>query len=227
MEDSPLFLAHQNDRKAETHIRYKRFDEAAVCHQKASGFLLQAMQLTSVSRALESLQLQHDYHLRQKDIIRIKKVQFELKKKYLDYKNRRMTTHKKEKKSQSDDLQSHIFRIMDETDSLLSFLQIKIEENNVDVKPSTSEKPPASGQRKLKSEQAIMEELNSLNTELRNLIKQLFAELQSSERQVEALRIRLKAYEEDFPALPDLTPLEIPQYEYTSATTEDIFPELV
>lgn len=51
-------------------MRYKRFDEAALCHQKASELLLQAIQLTSVSRAIESLQLQLDYHKRQKDIVR-------------------------------------------------------------------------------------------------------------------------------------------------------------
>lgn len=65
-----LIQAHQNDRKAEIHIKFRRFDEALLCHQRASELLQHAMKLTSVTRALESLQLQQEYHNKQKDIIR-------------------------------------------------------------------------------------------------------------------------------------------------------------
>lgn len=61
--------AHQNDRQADNHIIYKRFDEAVVCHKNASELLLHAMQLTTVTRALEALQLQYEYHKRQEDIV--------------------------------------------------------------------------------------------------------------------------------------------------------------
>jgi hypothetical protein len=63
------FQAHLNDRRADNHILYKRFDEAVTCHKNAADLLLQAMQLTSVTQSLEALQLQYDYHKKQEDII--------------------------------------------------------------------------------------------------------------------------------------------------------------
>lgn len=64
-----IFQAHLNDRKADNHILCKRFDEAVICHKNAAELLLDAMQITSVTRVLEALQLQYEYHQRQEDIV--------------------------------------------------------------------------------------------------------------------------------------------------------------
>lgn len=111
---------------------------------------------------------------------------------------------------------------MEEADSLLSLLTLKDGEQE----SSNTEKTAFLGQKKPKNDQTVIEELHTLNTQLRTLITQLLTQLDASEKQVEALRARLRAYEEDFPCpLPDLTPLEMPQYEYSSGP-DDIFPEL-
>ncbi|XP_054257893.1 nuclear receptor-binding factor 2-like [Macrosteles quadrilineatus] len=215
MEYSPLLLAHFNDRRADNHILYKRFDEAVNCHKNAAELLLQAMQLTSVTRALEALKLQYEYHKKQEDVIQVKKFQFEIHKKIVDYRNRKMTMQKKtsQKESKDQDLQWAIFRTMEEADSLLGMLLPK--ESGAGDELSTSP-----GQKRPKDDRTVIEELHTLNTQLRAFISQLLAQLEASERQVEALKARLRAYEDDSPPeLPELAPLEMPQYDFTSSAS--------
>lgn len=229
MENSPLFLAHQNDRRAENHVRYKRFDEAVICHQKASELLLQAMKLTTVNKALESLKLQHDYHIKQKDIVRVKKIQFEIQKKIIDYRKQKMTLEKKaslnsERKEQ--DLQWAIFRTMEEADSLLGMLVMRDDELLETEGSTKSESEVIIGKKIPKDDCTVIEELRTLNTQLRSLITQLLSQLDASERQVETLRARLRAYEDDYPnPLPELPPLEMPQFDF-STVPSDMFPEI-
>lgn len=65
--ESPLNLAHQQGRKADSLIKAGKFDEAIACHNRAAEFLLEAMQATRYTQALESLRLQHAHHLKQTD----------------------------------------------------------------------------------------------------------------------------------------------------------------
>jgi len=217
MENSPLILAHQSDRKADNHILYKRFDDAVQCHKNASELLLHAMQLTSVTKALEALQLQYEYHKRQEDIVQVKKFQFEIQKKIIEYRNRKMTMQKKssQKESKDQDLQWAIFRTMEEADSLLGLLMPK-ESLEAELSSSPGTKRP-------KDDRTVIEELHTLNTQLRAFICQLLAQLEASEKQVEALKIRLRAYEEDSRPLPELAPLDVPQYHFTTPPST-IFP---
>lgn len=64
-----LFQAHREDRRAQNHLKAGRFDEAVICHQLAAKHIEDAMSSTSTSRAIESLQLQREYHLRQLQIV--------------------------------------------------------------------------------------------------------------------------------------------------------------
>ena len=64
-----LFQAHREDRRAQNHLKAGRFDEAVICHQLAAKYIEDAMRETSTSRALESLQLQREYHIRQLQIV--------------------------------------------------------------------------------------------------------------------------------------------------------------
>uniref|UniRef100_A0A1B6MUV3 Nuclear receptor-binding factor 2 MIT domain-containing protein n=1 Tax=Graphocephala atropunctata TaxID=36148 RepID=A0A1B6MUV3_9HEMI len=209
MENSPLLLAHQNDRKADNHILCKRFDDALSCHKTAAELLLHAMQLTSVTRAVEALHLQYDYHKRQEDIVQVKKVQFEIHKKIVEYQRRKMTMEKKttQKEKKDQDLQWAIFRTMEEADSLLGML---VPKEVLEAELSTSP-----GHKRPKDDRIVIEELHTLNTQLRALVSQLLAQLEASERQVEALKIRLRTYEEDDSRLPELPPLEmVQQYDF-------------
>ncbi|KAL3863912.1 hypothetical protein ACJMK2_005633 [Sinanodonta woodiana] len=44
-----------------------KFDEALACHMRTAEYILSAMQTTTTTHALESLKLQHQYHLKQTD----------------------------------------------------------------------------------------------------------------------------------------------------------------
>lgn len=67
MMDSPLNLAHQQGRKADTLIKTGKYDEAIACHNRAAELILEAMQQTTCGTAKESLKLQHAHHLKQTD----------------------------------------------------------------------------------------------------------------------------------------------------------------
>lgn len=64
-----LFQAHREDRRAQQHLKCGRFDEAVKCHQLAANYLEDAITVTSSPRALESLSLQREFHLRQLHIV--------------------------------------------------------------------------------------------------------------------------------------------------------------
>lgn len=84
MESHPLNLAHQQRRRAEAHLKYNRFDEAIECHKNAAEHLLDVVKIMeklnkspSQSIVLRSLNIQRDYHIKQQDIINIKKNKYE------------------------------------------------------------------------------------------------------------------------------------------------------
>ncbi|CAH1258078.1 nuclear receptor-binding factor 2-like [Branchiostoma lanceolatum] len=83
-DSSPLNLAHQQGRHADRLLTAGRYHDAIVCHEKAADHLLRAMKMTSVPQALTSLQLQHKFHFKQRDIIREKHRRAESYKKYLE-----------------------------------------------------------------------------------------------------------------------------------------------
>ncbi|XP_075222591.1 nuclear receptor-binding factor 2-like isoform X1 [Lycorma delicatula] len=202
---SPLYLAHQNDRKAEIHIQFRRFDEALLCHQRASELLQHAMTLTNVTKALESLKLQQEYHNKQKDIIRVKKFQFDKRKKAIEHRKRKMASEKKIQESRDQDLQCAIFRAMEEADSLLDQLgPAKIDTGDIssETPPASPSSPPLQGVKRPKDDQMVIEELHTLNMQLRTLIAQLLTQLDASERQVEMLRARLRKYEPEDNLVP-------------------------
>lgn len=98
---------------------------------------------------------------------------------------------------------------MEETDSLLGMLMPKETVPEPDLSTSPGHKRPI-------DDRTVIEELHTLNTQLRAFISQLLAQLEASEKQVEALKARLRAYEEDTRPLPELAPLEMPQYDFPS-----------
>ncbi|KAK3590020.1 hypothetical protein CHS0354_041045 [Potamilus streckersoni] len=67
--DSPLNLAHQHARRAEMMMKSGKIDEAVASHIRTAENILLAMQTTSSEHALESMKLQHRYHLKQTDLL--------------------------------------------------------------------------------------------------------------------------------------------------------------
>ncbi|XP_073998065.1 uncharacterized protein isoform X2 [Rhodnius prolixus] len=215
---SPLYLAHQNGRIADNHLKLRKYDEAVECHQKASELLAQAMTLTKYTKALESLQLQHDYHVKQTDIIKARKLQFEIRQQLIELrKKKKMEKRNSSAAVQKDqDLQWAILRTMEEADSLLGMLGRRgvVGEDSrdgwqVENSPSSSDyvKHP-------KSEATVMEELRTVNTQLRGLVTELLSQLEVSRREIETLRARLRLYEDD--SVRDLEPLDLPTFDYST-----------
>lgn len=115
-------------------------------------------------------------------------------------------------------LRQAIYKTIDEQDSLLSLIDIKI--------PSAEEKtfkhPKDTG--------TVIEELKTVNSQLRSLVGSLLSQLEAKEEEVRQLTERLYAVSvnsndnirsEEHPLcldpLPPLTPLEMPLFDFTSS----------
>lgn len=212
MEDSPLNLAHREDRRAEQHLKFRRFDEAVKCHELAAKYIENAMTITSIPRALESLTLQREFHLRQLHIVELKKTQFSLVRKALENK-RRIMAHLREKILSEDQkgqepksLQIAIYQTMQEADSLFVELLGGTGTDEVDspANPDTTSQgqdpTPISnplGSKHPKEDRVVIEELHTLNHQLRDLIKALIIQLDESERENKALRGRITELENE------------------------------
>lgn len=115
-------------------------------------------------------------------------------------------------------LRQAIYKTIDEQDSLLSLIDIKL--------PNTEEKsfkhPKDTG--------TVIEELRTVNSQLRSLVGSLLSQLEAKEEEVRQLTERLYAVSvnsnddirsEEHPLcldpLPPLTPLEMPLFDFTSS----------
>lgn len=67
--DSPLNLAHQQNRKADRLLATGKYEEAISCHVRAADLLKEAMKLTECEQARVSLELQRDSHIKQQRLI--------------------------------------------------------------------------------------------------------------------------------------------------------------
>lgn len=210
-------------RRAEAHLRYFRFDEAIECHQTAAKLLEEGLNLATVPRSIESIKLQKDYHVKQQDIIRTKKEQFENFKKAVENQQRRMqnaiSNHEYEDKlgNESTSLQSAIYRTMEEQDSLLELLVVRrgtsdsdsmksesssndmgerVDMDTIDGESVTLSKT-ITGSKRPKDEHTVIEELRTLNQQLHSLVYQLVTQLDASSRETDALRARVKYLESE------------------------------
>lgn len=214
--------AHYQQRRAETHLRYRRFEEAIECHQTAAKYLDEALNYVTVPRATESIRLQRDYHIKQQDVIRIKKEQFENYKKAVENQRRRMANAFNNKEfedkegNESTSLQTAIYKTMEEADSLLEILikrgtsdsdSIKSDISSADtddrvvtfdtVDGESTSSNQAMGSKRPKDDHTVIEELRTLNQQLHSLVYQLVTQLDASSREADALRARVKYLESE------------------------------
>uniref|UniRef100_A0A8D8RT52 Nuclear receptor-binding factor 2 n=2 Tax=Cacopsylla melanoneura TaxID=428564 RepID=A0A8D8RT52_9HEMI len=190
----PLNLAHKHGRQAERKLLQQKFDEAVVEHEKAKEYLLEALKLTNVTQAVASLTLQAEYHKKQKEFVLLKKTQHEIRKKVIEHQlmKARQEIMASSSEDNSNEIQKAIFRTMEEADSLLDLLII----NKTDVPPPPSvPSPKPSGSKLPKTDQNVIEELHTINIQLKKLIKQLMNELSEKDKQIAGLKSRLKFYE--------------------------------
>lgn len=175
----PLNLAHQQHRRADAHLMNNKYDEAIQCHHNAAELLLDAMKCTTSSFALESITLQHSYHLKQKDLIKSKKEQYARVKKAMD--NIKCLGKEPLSNLQGHDntkLQVAIYRTINEADSLLHTLRNKPNDTETDSLKGTILKDVIDGKRTEKTQETVVEELQILSQSLHSLVEQLVLQVE-------------------------------------------------
>ncbi|XP_034945240.1 nuclear receptor-binding factor 2-like [Chelonus insularis] len=253
MENSILNIAHEKQRKAEAFLHQGRFEDAAECHERVAGLLSEVhnqlgvnfveitpeQSITSTDKkspissihsivALESLALQRDYHKRQAAVVRMKQAQYE------EYKNtfevQQKNLHSKHSTKHHDkgftasigtekfegSLRQAIYKTIEEQDTLLSLISLPDDDQ-------AFKHPKDTG--------TVIEELRTVNSQLRSLVESLLSQLEAKEQEVKHLTQQLhtvSVVENDeicsgegrsvrLAPLPPLAPLEMPLFDYTSS----------
>lgn len=197
METHPLNLAHQQHRRADAHLINNRYDEAMQCHHNAADLLLDAMKSTTSSVALESMTLQHSYHLKQKDLIKNKKEQYARVKKAME--NIKWLGKEPLANLQGNEyskLQVAIYRAINETDSLLHTLKNKKDSDSIYLNNVLS-KDVTDCKRTEKTQETVVEELQILSQNLHSLIEQLVLQVEVLKDENVSLKERVNYLEKE------------------------------
>ncbi|XP_070153602.1 nuclear receptor-binding factor 2 [Polyergus mexicanus] len=251
METSALNLAHEKQRRAEALLCGGKFEEAAKCHEIVADLLTEAHAqlksnlvhihaptlssqetpkfLTPIQSfiTLESLSLQRDYHKRQAAVVRMKQVQYEEYKATLENHQKDLLSKHVAKYTEKDNctniridkfdgsLRQAIYKTIDEQDSLLGLIPLP------DAEEKSFKHPKDTG--------TVIEELRTVNSQLRSLVGSLLSQLEAKDEEVRQLTERLYAVSVNsnddirseeplrLAPLPPLTPLEMPLFDFTSS----------
>ena len=227
---TPLNQAHSYVRRAEKFFKTRKFDEAIELQDKIVELLSEALSEARDPKLEESIRAQIEFHSKQKEVIRVKAVNWEEFCRAVAALQIRMSNISGD--GSGDGLQDSIFRTFQETESLLEHLRVgTLVEATVPSQPSTGAKMP-------KDDKIIIEELQTANNHLRRMVESMFAELETYKKENSDLRARVKDLEaerrlrqggagpavparvglqlEDSGDIPDLAPLEMPQFDFPS-----------
>lgn len=217
--DSPLNNAHQQSRKADMMVKSGKIEEALLCHRRAAEYLLDAMRLTASVQALESMQLQHQYHLKQQDFLQQRQAKLQHKQNSKTTQRKLVTqstqtdkqqavTHEEQMLGELTQQEEAVHHAMTETQSVLGIL-VNRPKTEVDGKSKLSCEPvvtytPLNQAQQQKStfmikfprdEKQIAEELKVQNDELRSTVSQLLKELEESRKENRYLKGKIFSLE--------------------------------
>lgn len=167
------------------------------CHHNAAELLLDAMKSTASLVAIESITLQHSYHLKQKDLIQIKKDQYDRVKKAMD--NIKFLSKDPGLHLHGNDyakLQVAIYKAINETDSLLHTL-INKDEVDLGVLAAATAIKDSEGKKIEKSKEVVVEELQILSQNLHSLIEQLVMQVEVLKDENSTLKERVNYLEKE------------------------------
>lgn len=165
------------------------------CHHNAAELLLDAMKSTTSSVALESITLQHSYHLKQKDLIKSKKEQYTRVKKAIDnIKWLGKDPFLNLQGNENTKLQVAIYRALNESDSLLNVLSNRRDHSEPGI---LKEKDVIDGKKTEKSQQTIVEELQILSQSLHSLVEQLVLQVEVFKDENMTLKERVNYLEKE------------------------------
>ncbi|XP_023717396.1 nuclear receptor-binding factor 2 isoform X3 [Cryptotermes secundus] len=209
--------AHQLERRAEAHLLRKHFDESIQCYQKAAEKLKEAEQRSNDEMFLRSVKYQQERCIQLQKVISMKKNQ------YIADKTRqqkmiqvltKLEQTSDERNQEASNLQRKIYRTMEEADSLLEQLVRlggesdgdeleSVKSDNIDgacggedtVQVDASEPAKLEGSKWPKDDRTVIEELRTLNHQLRSLVVQLLTQLDASCKEAEMLRERVRFLE--------------------------------
>lgn len=194
-------------------MRARRFDEAAESHQKAAAALEEALQCTSVPKAIESIRLQREFHLKHIELIRLKKQQYEKYKLALEQQRQKKLDFMEQQSSKGRiesacDLQIAIYKTLEDSDCLLEQLNKRNTSANGDKDGigNMDESKTVSienvdeiklDNRKAKDENAMFDELHTLNHQLHILVYNLISRMDETNQEADGLRERIKLLEKE------------------------------
>lgn len=213
--------AHYHSRKADNHLRYRRFDDAVDSHQKAANALDEALHSTSLPKAIESIKLQRDYHMKHIELIRLKKQQYERYKLAVEHQRQKdadflAQRNAKDRFETACDLQISIYKTLEESDVLLNALNksrrlsgsskdsdsarsvdaAMDESKTVSIENSVEVKM-GNARKTMKDDTAVIDELHTLNHQLHILVYTLVSRLDESSQESEGLREKIKTIEKE------------------------------
>ncbi|CAH4034077.1 nuclear receptor-binding factor 2-like [Pieris brassicae] len=191
METHPLNKAHQQHRRAEAHLKNNKYDDAMQCHHNAAELLLDAMKSTSSSVALESITLQHSYHLKQKDLIQSKKEQYVRVKKAMDIFKNVSKDSQINVPGEPSKVQVAIYKNLNASETLLHELS-----TNQDVGEIKDLAKLSEGKTE-KPQIIVIEELQTLNHSLHSLVEQLVLQVEVLKDENMTLRERVNFLEKE------------------------------
>ncbi|CAF4852000.1 unnamed protein product [Pieris macdunnoughi] len=191
METHPLNKAHQQHRRAEALLKNNKYDDAMQCHHNAAELLLDAMKSTSSSVALESITLQHSYHLKQKDLIQSKKEQYVRVKKAMDIFKNMSKDSQINVPGEPSKVQVAIYKNLNESETLLHELSTNQVAGEIKDFAKLSEGKAE------KSQKIVIEELQTLNHSLHSLVEQLVLQVEVLKDENMTLKERVNFLEKE------------------------------
>jgi len=170
MENSPLNNAHYYARKAESFLKLNEISDSLANLEKCINCLSESLNLTTSPKAIESIKLQRQHHIRQRDLILH---HYEKYKKNEKQKQDSANFQLNDRVINSNKIQLDLFENIDSTDTLLE-----------ELKKSNPESQTAS-------------ELQQVNSQLNVLLYQLITHLDETIQENDMLKEKIKSLEAD------------------------------
>lgn len=189
-----------------------RFDEAIESHRKAAAALDETLQSCANNiKIAESIKLQRDFQLKNIELVRLKKAQYEKYKLAVEQqklKNASFLEQRiaKDRNESVCDLQISIFKTLEESDALVESLSGKCSPSRTSLEndSGTLEGIKASIEnssdvklKRTKSDNSIIDDMHTLNHQLHILVYNLVTRMDESSHELEVLRDRVKSMEKE------------------------------
>lgn len=184
-----------------------RFDEAIDSHQKAVKALNETLHgCTNNAKIFESIKLQRDFQLKNIELVRLKKTQYDKYKTAIEQQGQKNVSFLEQrivKDGNICDLQMSIFKTLEESDTLLDLLVGKRSSSDtqhnalIGGSDSVSDNTNVNKPTVTKSEDTIIEDMHTLNHQLHILVFNLVNRIDDSTHELDDLRDQIKALEKN------------------------------